>query len=128
MKILMKDIKKHLADLAYYFENEDSKISSFHMSYACSNRVHQCGTVACIGGHVFLMHLGYDITQPMIVSTSHAYAASRFVDGQTSKKLQKLFYPPFEVDWNNITPKEAAKAIRNYLKNGDPKWTEVLND
>jgi hypothetical protein len=64
------------------------------------------------------------------------------------EKLNELFYPPFgryfadaesgsedEDFWRvlsnsytSVTPAQAAKAIRNFLKNGDADWFSAMKD
>lgn len=38
--------------------------------------------------------------------------------------LFRLFFP--EGDRKSMTPDQAAQALRNYLTQGEPRWTEVL--
>jgi hypothetical protein len=56
----------------------------------------------------------------------------RFFDG-VPKGLDRLFYPGGDVKSDSTcdkayaaTPKQAARALRNYLIHGTPKWAQVV--
>jgi hypothetical protein len=68
-----------------------------------------CGTVACIGGTAELLG-GVDME-----------------DGAVGgDELNDLFYPDgCEGAWD-ATPKQAAKALRNYLMTGEARWEEAM--
>jgi len=68
-----------------------------------------CGTVCCIGG------------------TAEAIGKVRF--DNNPEGLEHLFFPRGLDDcWGNITTSHAAKALRNYLFTGSPKWREVMKE
>lgn len=85
----------------------------FNMQFWFSNS--ECGTVACIGG-----------TAELISGRNFRYAAA------LNKNLMELFYPGYHepeariADYDKITPTQAARAIRNFLTFGEPRWAEVL--
>jgi hypothetical protein len=68
----------------------------------------ECGTIACIGG-----------TAEMIGDVS-------FQDHYEKRSLHELFYPDRKkIDgcrWKDITPSQAATALRSYLTTGDARW------
>ena len=70
-----------------------------------------CGTIACIGG------------------TAEAISGENF-RAETylfNKGLQGLFYPPdLHKRWHDITPAQAATALRSYLTTGDARWDLAL--
>lgn len=70
---------------------------------------HGCGSVACIGGWV---HKELGRTGG---ASTWAYT-----------KAAALCYPDVINDWSGITPKEAANAIDNFLKDGKPRWKAVI--
>lgn len=88
----------------------------------CPARETQCGTVACIGGWMGAF---------MGKSPSEAY---EFVDIHEEGKFGELFYPFSVTDdqrreksnYEAITPKQAIKAIDNFLKTGKPNWQRAL--
>ena len=65
----------------------------------------RCGTIACIGG-----------TAELISGVVFPYSGH---DG-----LRRLFQPetPRMEEWKNITPLQAATALRSYLTTGHPRW------
>jgi hypothetical protein len=73
----------------------------FNMGYWASRD--GCGAVCCIGG---------------------------WVEGRLKQTLRPsffehahlLFYPDNIMNYNKVTPKQAARAIDNYLKHGEPRW------
>jgi hypothetical protein len=74
-----------------------------------------CGTVACIGGTAEL--IGNVTFENYLV--------------ESNDELRELFYPfdslrTSPVEYENITPAQAAHALRNYLTNGKANWGEVL--
>lgn len=68
--------------------------------------VHGCGTVACIGG-----------TAELVGKVSFQDDRSRM-----DAALTNLFMPEPESSWNDITPTQAAIALRSYLTTGDARW------
>ena len=117
---------------------------------------YDCGTVACIGGWCWL--LNEEMPDPrtdegtIFYGDDAADRAEQFVQDAEyqDKNLHELFYPPFQeyadaadidkndenwllwddlVDnYNKVTAEQAAKAIRNYLKDGNPDWHSVMTE
>lgn len=79
----------------------------FNMAAWC--RDSDCGTVCCIGGTAEII--------------GHVNFSDR--DGP----LDDLFYgkglPP-EIHLSQVTPDQAARALRSYLTTGDAKWSEAV--
>ena len=115
-----------------------------------ANSDYNCGTVACIGGWCWLMNKEEPVTTEdgsIIYGEDSIERADYYVHSQRGK-LNELFYPPFgryfadaesgsedEDFWRvlsdsyiSVTPAQAAKAIRNFLKNGDADWFSVMKD
>jgi hypothetical protein len=70
-----------------------------------ASRAH-CGTIMCIGGTAeFLMKEEF---------------------GDEPEQLYRLFHPDTDIPWPDITPNQAAIALRNYLTHGEPRWDEAL--
>ena len=77
----------------------------FNMEMWATKKEKHCGSVCCIGGWVEAK-----LQRPL--------RASLLFDART------LFHPhDTGTDWDKITPKRAARAIENYLKNGTPRWS-----
>ena len=108
---------------------------NFSLSITADNR-YDCGTVACIGGWCWLLTKERPVQE---TDTSIEYRsgainrAGRFVNGKNpafsiyavSNGLYELFYPPFE-QYDDVTPQQAAKAIRNYIEFDAPDWGNVM--
>jgi hypothetical protein len=76
-----------------------------------------CGTVMCIGG--WAEHL-----TPELGLRAH-FAQLRPLE--RGGPLYRLCHPPMDlVNWSDVGPRDAARAIRNYLEKGDPLWEEVM--
>lgn len=73
----------------------------------------ECGTCACIGGWLALK-LG--ITDPDEIENWVGAATGAW---------GKLFYPP-GLGWNNITPQQAAKAIRAFVSGAQEPWEHIV--
>lgn len=94
---------------------DDHTPLGFDMSLACSI----CGSVRCIGGWMML-HLNPNATRLEVRD---------FVDyGGTEQDMQDLFFPQNLTarNWDFITPAHAVDAIDNFLRDGDPRWDQVL--
>ncbi len=94
----------------------ETKSALLDMNQAASD----CGSVACIGGHIALAH-GVSVR-----------GARRYVQaqGQAGGSLAALFFPDLTVDrrhpgWRAGAP-EAARAILNFLTTGAPDWSAVM--
>lgn len=90
----------------------------FNMDISC--RTNECGSVSCIGGTMGLV-MGLD-----------GDAAAGYVEGNGSSDapLNELFFPNHEkgvcTKYGTIKPRQAIKAINNWLKTGRPHWKDVL--
>lgn len=94
------------------------------------SRPFHCGSIACIGGHAYLMAHGADVTK--VLSPDLVNDAAMFVnDVDSGSPLYNLFYPFYldyaeDGDWDDLTPREAAKAIDNYLAGAKEPWRGIL--
>jgi hypothetical protein len=91
----------------------NGKQIGFHMGEQCTvdeealdYKGEACGTIACIGGHAWLLE-----------NPGDAKGAIRFVNTSAPAGLARLFWGTF-----SATPREAACAIDNYLETGQPNW------
>lgn len=70
---------------------------------------HTCGTAACIAG------------------TAQLIAGVRFVGTDRPEELSELFYADgSNLCLSDITPSQAARALRSYLTTGNANWTEAV--
>jgi hypothetical protein len=76
-----------------------------HFNMQTWNKAIGCGTVCCIGG------------------TAELIGGVEFLG--TPDALYALFYPE-TADYQDITPSQAATALRSYLTTGKANWKEVL--
>ena len=110
----------------------------------------ECGTVACIGGWLWLLNKEEPVATENGLIFYDDNATNRAIDFVSSRqgKLEELFYPPFELfaadaeedseegdfwtelsnSFKTVTPAQAAKAIRNFVENGDADWFSVMKD
>lgn len=92
---------------AFNFDYDDEPANKFsgrfNMRYWTEHS--DCGTIACIGG-----------TAELISGVKFPYAHNA--------GLRKIFQPGavFMEKWADITPAEAATALRSYLSTGDARW------
>lgn len=101
---------------------EKRHVNCFGFSMGMTCQTYDCGTVACIGGHAWLVENPKDLS-----------GADDFVigyepsDDETRTGLSLLFYPPvWLMRYREITPAHASQAISNYLDTGDPLWGQIL--
>lgn len=145
MSSTMQEIRAALEKVAELFESESAPLrmrssvlarsvrdgllkpgtATFDMNVWSEPAVHAlqdgreqvCGTVMCIGG--WAEHL-----TPDLVLREHFV---RLRPLERRGPLYRLFHPSMDlVDWSDVGPHDAARAIRNYLEKGDPLWEEVM--
>lgn len=93
----------------------------FDMGCAMTPNGH-CGTIGCIGGHMGVI-MGKSFGEATTYVGGQLFGPS----GQHSPALHPLFFPSLSFEkWDKITPRKAGKAIRNFLKDGKPRWAAVL--
>lgn len=147
MNFTKKELDTSLSYLASLFERDDVKVRGFDMD-VCARRYDEgttlshspntqgrerevCGTVACIGGWIWLLNKEQPTDNGEYTPDAHERATD-FVSAvcptdSCHSDLYDLFYPKNVMRWSNISPQEAAKAIRNYLTVGSPNWTKVVD-
>lgn len=86
---------------------EDRRFSG-QFNMASWSLPHTCGTVCCIGG-----------TAEMVGGLP---VYSLDTASEQNEKLDALFYPKNISHYQNITPDQAATALRSYLTTGDARW------
>lgn len=94
----------------------DGRIQKSNLNMGYCGGLEECGTVACIGGWAYFLANGpenYDAT------------VGQYVRGDEDR--DELYFPECAVNYDAITPQQAAQAITNFLDGGDPKWAEVLS-
>lgn len=97
----------------------------FNMNWAVKS--YDCGTGGCIGGWMSLSMQGVRLTRRVAVSLEQQEVASAYVGKQKSYPLDGLFYPPTScgIDYDKITPKQAAKQITHFLRTGSANWQQA---
>lgn len=85
---------------------------------------HSCGTVMCIGGLAYTLA---NPDEPNIDVLARQYVNRRVGERGYDYTLHELFYPSnLACLYDKITPLHAAQAVDNWLENGDPRWTEIV--
>jgi hypothetical protein len=87
-----------------------------------------CGTECCIAGYVVTRYIPQDVNFDMIEED-----ATKLL-GLKESVSDALFYPKvlssdidvIIMDWEDITPIQAAQAVRNVMKHNNPLWEEIL--
>lgn len=128
-------VRNGLADGSLVHNNpysEKGQESAFDLGVCCDHN--ECGTVACIGGWMWIkMHerkiemvKGENGEYIYNLTTDQVYTASDYVEGHEG--LYELFYPPQHFDYHDITPTQAVAAIDNVLngETSDPDWETIL--
>lgn len=88
------------------YDERPSKKPVFNMGTVGLFQSRDCGSIGCIGGWV---------NQEL----------RRHNSDFDFLKAPALCYPIEVKDWERITPGQAAKAIDNFLKDGNPRWKSV---
>jgi len=87
-----------------------------------------CGTECCIAGYVVTRYIPQDVNFDMIEED-----ATKLL-GLKESVSDALFYPKalssdidvIIMNWEDITPIQAAQAVRNVMKHNNPLWEEIL--
>ena len=92
-----------------------------------------CGTECCIAGYVVTRYIPQDVNFDMIEED-----ATKLL-GLKESVSDALFYPKVLGSddysdslglhfgyWEDITPIQAAQAVRNVMKHNNPLWEEIL--
>jgi hypothetical protein len=90
---------------------------------------HECGTVACIAGHAYIMHLqekglcNEEIRRAMRRDEGYIPERAQKYLGLTDEQSFGLFLGYISRDYlEGITPKKAATVIRRFVKTGKVEW------
>lgn len=89
--------------------------NGFNMGFVYS--AHDCGTACCIVG--WARFFAGDKT--LLLRTKTAELEDLFCMGRPTSGLNRGKFS------DNITPSEAAIALRNYLTHGEPRWEEAFS-
>ena len=92
-----------------------------------------CGTECCIAGYVVTRYI------PQNVNLDQIEEDATELLGLEESVSDTLFYPKVlgsiesvggwdseTGGWENITPAQAAQAVRNVMKHNNPLWEEIL--
>ena len=90
----------------------------FNMSVTCETS--HCGSIACIGGYMAMV-----LQKPKAWVSKYNIQPHHTDPERAPKSLVPLFFP-HEGDYDQITNKQAIKAIDNWLETGRPKWRAIL--
>ena len=106
---------KNISSLRDSYTPGKKRIFSHQFNMADWSYPHSCGTICCIGGTAELIGG---------VSFEHDNDGVRF-----GTALYGLFYPQDLCGlggYEEITPAQAARALRSYLTVGRAKWSEAI--
>jgi len=96
-----------------------------------------CGTACCIAGYVFQQEVAFD---PQLHVGNHfgIWMDVEAVAGETLGLSPEVAAQLFFIEngkgraytgvWEDVTPQEAAQAVRNVIVHGEPRWEEILED
>jgi hypothetical protein len=125
--VLLKNDKVQL-DMSNAIEeikNKDSTLIDMDLKV----KPYDCGTVACVGGHIGLAH---GLTIKETKEYVQFSAESLLEDGMNtiqfghSDPLRKLFYPEnVSCEWEKISKKDTATAINNFLYGSNDPWKHI---
>jgi len=86
-----------------------------------------CGTECCIAGYVVTRYI------PQSVNLDRIEVNATELLGLKENVSNALFYPKvlgsedgFDDCWDDITPIQAAQAVRNVMKHNNPLWEDIL--
>lgn len=129
---------RHVNDVSTLFN--PLKVNAFNMGQAAdipfkyeNTRKDPCGAVACIGGWMKIHMLGvkpnpktglYDVGEYIRQAADYVYDVE-----DSGKPIERLFFPKAinNSTWSNIKPKQAKRAIGNFLMTGFPKWRDAVS-
>jgi hypothetical protein len=143
----------HLNNYRLPENNGNLQFKNFNMQvtadYLGKGEEYKCGTVACIGGWCWLLNneKPKDEKDSLTYDENAITRADEFVHGIEGQDhgLEALFFPPFQdyaeeansteeedfwetLNYNDVTNKQAAKAIRNFIEKGDPDWYSIMRE
>lgn len=108
----------------------ERKFNMNHLIHDYEDKTNWCGTSCCIAGYVYQMvtprekWVGelcvVDKVAAKVLGLDDEVAASLFYvrasDGETCP-----------MEWEDITPVQAAQAVRNVIVRGEPLWETILD-
>ena len=127
MLLALRNERETLAIVAAILRGEapppviDGKAIGYHQAKFCDlgedYSGFDCGTAACVGGHAWLIENPGDASGAERHVNSYD-PESGYVD--RSNGMARLYWGTF-----HATPKQAAQAIENYLRDGQPRWSDA---
>lgn len=125
LKITGKE-RAALLVVAEGLENGTLKEDAFDMTNVmnCDDGLSSCGTAGCIAGWAGVVLAGEALMQRP--SGTAVDAALYWYDSTLSDPINALFYPR-DVRWEDIKPRVAAAAIRQFLDTGTVDWPTLIS-
>lgn len=86
-----------------------------------------CGTVCCIAGAVCQFFKPFDLwgeengSEAIFYGEGGVFVQAQEMLGVSDENADKLFTPG-KVDWESVTPEDAAKVIRHFIATGEVNW------
>lgn len=93
-----------------------------------------CGTSCCIAGYVFSQEVAFNPSKhnPRFNGYEKVEPIAAAALGLSDRVSHRLFYIQsingmnYEGDWAEVTPEQAAQAVRNVINYGEPLWETIL--
>lgn len=110
----------HLQQVLDWLESDDP-------AHTLDMGLHYCGTACCISGYTAVDLAGHKNNYLL----DHDKIAADYLGlpqlADPDDECQPLFYPDTAQDgWEDITPAQAAQAVRNVMAGKPPGWAEIL--
>ena len=107
LTLLENDAIVHVREMDHGIRAKDPKKPVFNM--AVWHERTACGSVMCIGGSAEFFGK---------LESNQLSIKAENMDDAGEPALYNLFYPGLEQDYDTLTAKQGAKALRHYLKTG----------
>lgn len=104
---LADGVMRHVRDpeVAGSTKHSDRPVFSMDIDF----RHDECGQVGCIGGWMAI-EMGLNDAVDFVACTG------------SKLPLWRLFHPPVHLDWSDLTPKQAVRAIDRFLTGHEYPW------
>lgn len=94
-----------------------------------------CGTTCCIAGYVYQQEVPFNQNQHNKNFTGWGVVENTAAEalGLDGRIANLLFYPSnskgyfYTGKWEDVTPQQAAQAVRNVIEQGEPLWETILD-
>lgn len=85
---------------------------------------HNCGTVACVAGHAYLLEMQNDITRAKAADCDEIEDVAATFLGIEGDDAAHLFYDlPVEIDLQQVAPEMAIETLTRLAETGRVEWT-----